>query len=78
MARSLPLVSTIFVFFLLLVATEMGPIMVAEARTCETPSNNFKGLCVSDTNCASVCQTEGFPGGHCEGFRQRCFCTKPC
>ncbi|RHN41711.1 putative defensin, invertebrate/fungal, defensin, plant [Medicago truncatula] len=55
----------------------MGPSMVA-ARTCETPSNSFKGACFSDTNCASVCQTEGFPGGHCKGFRQRCFCTKPC
>ncbi|AET03454.1 defensin Ec-AMP-D1 [Medicago truncatula] len=77
MARSVSLVSTIFVFFLLIVATEMGPSMVA-ARTCETPSNSFKGACFSDTNCASVCQTEGFPGGHCKGFRQRCFCTKPC
>ncbi|CAL5197290.1 unnamed protein product [Lathyrus oleraceus] len=76
MARSLSLVSTIFVF-LLLVAT-MGPSIVAEARECESPSQKFKGLCFSDTNCASVCQTEGFPGGKCEGLRHRCFCTKPC
>ncbi|MED6119135.1 hypothetical protein PIB30_008943 [Stylosanthes scabra] len=78
MARSLPLVSTIFVLLLLLVATEMGPTMVAEARTCESQSHRFKGPCVSDTNCASVCKTERFPSGHCRGFRRRCFCKKPC
>ncbi|NP_001351673.1 cysteine-rich knottin fold-containing protein precursor [Cicer arietinum] len=74
MARSIPMVSTIFVFLLLLVATEM----VAEARTCESKSQKFKGACVSDRNCASVCQTERFPGGHCRGFRRRCFCTTHC
>ncbi|XP_045833261.1 defensin Ec-AMP-D1-like isoform X1 [Trifolium pratense] len=79
MARSVHLVSTIFVFLLLLlVAIEMGPIMVAEARICESPSHAFKGVCMSDTNCASVCLTEGFSGGHCVGLRRRCFCTKPC
>nr|URN71264.1 defensin-like protein [Phaseolus vulgaris] len=35
----------------------MGPRMVAEARTCESQSHRFKGPCVSDTNCASVCRT---------------------
>ncbi|KAF7809562.1 Defensin-like protein [Senna tora] len=78
MARSLPLFSTIFVLLLLLVATEIGPNMVAEARTCESQSHRFKGACVSGSNCAAVCQTEGFPGGHCRGFRRRCFCTKHC
>ncbi|MED6190005.1 hypothetical protein PIB30_101536 [Stylosanthes scabra] len=78
MARSLPLVSTIFVLLLLLVATEMGPTMVAEARTCLSQSHRFKGPCVSDTNCASVCKTEGFPSGDCRGFRRRCFCKKHC
>ncbi|KAK2354576.1 hypothetical protein P8452_74921 [Trifolium repens] len=76
MSRSVPLVSTIFVLLLLLVAT--GPSMVAEARTCESQSHKFKGPCASDHNCASVCQTERFPGGHCRGFRRRCFCTKHC
>jgi hypothetical protein len=52
--------------------------MVAEARTCESQSHKFKGPCASDHNCASVCQTERFPGGHCRGFRRRCFCTKHC
>ncbi|CAL5197289.1 unnamed protein product [Lathyrus oleraceus] len=77
MARSLSLASTIFVFLFLL-ATEMGPAIVANARDCESPSQKFKGVCLSDRNCASVCQTEGFTGGDCKGLRQRCFCTKPC
>ncbi|XP_061991973.1 defensin Ec-AMP-D2-like [Rosa rugosa] len=71
--------STFFVAILLLVATGMGPnAMVAEARTCETLSHKFKGTCVRESNCASVCQTEGFSGGDCRGLRRRCFCTKHC
>lgn len=56
----------------------IGPSMVAEARTCESQSHKFKGPCASDHNCASVCQTERFSGGHCRGFRRRCFCTTHC
>ncbi|XP_054810808.1 defensin J1-2-like [Prosopis cineraria] len=52
--------------------------MVSEASTCESQSHRFKGTCVSKSNCASVCQTEGFPDGHCRGFRLRCFCSRPC
>uniref|UniRef100_A0A2N9EPF5 Knottins-like domain-containing protein n=1 Tax=Fagus sylvatica TaxID=28930 RepID=A0A2N9EPF5_FAGSY len=69
--------SSVLVLLLLLVATEMGP-MVAEARTCESQSHRFQGTCVRKSNCAAVCQTEGFHGGHCRGFRRRCFCTKHC
>ncbi|KAF3774337.1 Defensin Ec-AMP-D1 [Nymphaea thermarum] len=50
----------------------------AEARLCSSPSKRFRGLCFSDRNCASVCHTEGFPGGDCQGFRRRCMCQKPC
>ncbi|KAK9935663.1 hypothetical protein M0R45_022753 [Rubus argutus] len=71
--------SSLFVTVLLLLATGMGPnALVAEARTCESLSNKFKGVCVSQTNCGSVCQTEGFTGGDCRGLRRRCFCTKHC
>ncbi|KAB2624081.1 defensin Ec-AMP-D2-like [Pyrus ussuriensis x Pyrus communis] len=70
--------STAFVFVLLLGATGiMGPMLV-EGRTCEAHSRKFKGHCHSKSNCASVCQTEGFQGGHCHGIRRRCFCTKHC
>ncbi|GMN68918.1 hypothetical protein TIFTF001_037970 [Ficus carica] len=76
MGRSMHLLSMVFLL-LLLVATGLGP-NVAEGRTCESQSHRFKGTCVSTSNCANVCRTEGFQGGHCRGFRRRCFCTKHC
>ncbi|GAB4858635.1 hypothetical protein Ancab_010108, partial [Ancistrocladus abbreviatus] len=77
MEKSLRLISAALLLVLLVTATGLGP-QAAEARTCESQSHNFKGLCLSDSNCANVCQTEGFPSGHCRGFRHRCFCTRPC
>ncbi|XP_019198213.1 PREDICTED: defensin Ec-AMP-D1-like [Ipomoea nil] len=80
MASSLRSFAAALLFVMLFMPTELGTntIMVAEARTCESPSTKFKGPCARDSNCASVCQTEGFPGGDCKGLRRRCFCTKPC
>ncbi|XVE91903.1 hypothetical protein REPUB_Repub01dG0051400 [Reevesia pubescens] len=46
---------------------------VEGSRTCESQSHHFKGMCVSESNCAAICQTKGFHGGHCHGFRHRCF-----
>ena len=57
---------------------QQGPVRVAVARECESPSHRYKGPCARDANCASVCQTEGFSGGKCVGFRARCFCVKAC
>ncbi|WVZ23454.1 hypothetical protein V8G54_001998 [Vigna mungo] len=37
-----------------------------EARGCLTPSQSFKGLCISNENCKAVCSTEGFNSGKCE------------
>ncbi|KAF6174649.1 hypothetical protein GIB67_006301 [Kingdonia uniflora] len=71
-------ISTLLVVLLLLTATEMGPIRVVEARTCESASQRFNGPCVRASNCASVCNSEGFPSGRCRGFRRRCFCVKNC
>ncbi|TXG56961.1 hypothetical protein EZV62_018274 [Acer yangbiense] len=70
MERPVRLFSIVLLLVLVLLATgEMGQNqMVAEARTCESQSHKFKGTCVSKSNCAHVCQTEGFPGGHCRGF----------
>ncbi|KAH7866585.1 hypothetical protein Vadar_022290 [Vaccinium darrowii] len=79
MRRSVHWVSAIFLVVVLLMAsTEMGGIGVAEGRTCESQSQRFKGPCSTDRNCGSVCETEGFQGGNCRGFRRRCFCTKHC
>ncbi|CAL0313052.1 unnamed protein product [Lupinus luteus] len=78
MAHHTPFVSTIFFFLLFLLATEMGPTMVVEARICESQSQLFKGPCVSETNCGNVCRNEGFIGGTCRKPLLQCFCTKPC
>ncbi|KAI4976084.1 defensin Tk-AMP-D5-like [Hordeum vulgare subsp. vulgare] len=67
------------VVLLLLVATEFqGAVQVAFARDCRSDSKKFVGLCMSDTNCASVCLTERFTGGKCDGILKHCVCTKDC
>ncbi|KAL2935949.1 hypothetical protein RDABS01_019067 [Bienertia sinuspersici] len=66
-----------FLVLLLVLTAEVGP-RVAEARSCETASQKFKGICTSNRNCDNVCQSEGFPDGKCEGLRRRCLCSKPC
>ncbi|CAD6226261.1 unnamed protein product [Miscanthus lutarioriparius] len=58
--------------------TQLGPVTMAVARKCESQSHRFKGPCSRDANCATVCRTEGFTGGKCEGLRHRCFCTRDC
>ncbi|KAL7163156.1 hypothetical protein ACSBR2_039289 [Camellia fascicularis] len=45
----------------------MNGMVVVEARICEARSHSFGGLCISDTNCANVCQAEGFNDGYCNG-----------
>ncbi|CAD6243405.1 unnamed protein product [Miscanthus lutarioriparius] len=58
--------ASVLVLLLLLVATELGTTTVAEARYCLSQSHRFKGLRMSCSNCANVCQTENFPGGECK------------
>ncbi|XP_027154030.1 defensin Ec-AMP-D2-like [Coffea eugenioides] len=70
--------ATVLLLLALFMASDMGPIGVVEARICESQSHRFKGPCIRKDNCAAVCQTEGFHGGRCRGFRRRCFCTKHC
>ncbi|KAL6225222.1 hypothetical protein ACLB2K_004073 [Fragaria x ananassa] len=81
MDRSLRL--STFLLVLVLMATEMGPEMVAGGRpdpkTCESPSAKFEGPCIMGSNCALTCQKEGHDGGFCRDFwLPKCFCTKPC
>nr|GMC53319.1 Defensin-like protein [Ipomoea batatas] len=70
--------STVIPLLLLLLLPSFDEKMRVEGRLCESQSHKFKGECWSDTNCASVCLSEGFTGGHCRGFRLRCFCTREC
>ncbi|KAK7369568.1 hypothetical protein VNO80_11609 [Phaseolus coccineus] len=67
-----------FMFLLLLIFASDMTVTKTEARECESQSHSFRGLCLRDQNCATVCLTEGFTGGKCEGASRRCFCTKPC
>ncbi|XP_057731418.1 defensin Ec-AMP-D2-like [Arachis stenosperma] len=66
----------LFFFLLFLLASQM--VVQSEGRHCESKSHRFKGMCVHERNCASVCNLEGFSGEKCRGFRRRCFCTRHC
>ncbi|XP_019093615.1 PREDICTED: defensin-like protein 5 [Camelina sativa] len=70
-------ISAVLLLFMLLTTGMVSPVTV-EARTCETSSQLFNGLCLSASNCANVCHTEGFSDGDCRGFRRRCMCNIPC
>ncbi|NP_001146981.1 flower-specific gamma-thionin precursor [Zea mays] len=78
MELSRKLFTAVLLVMLLLLSAEVGPVAVAEARTCQSQSHRFRGPCLRRSNCANVCRTEGFPGGRCRGFRRRCFCTTHC
>ncbi|KAJ8513723.1 hypothetical protein OPV22_004157 [Ensete ventricosum] len=70
--------SVLLLLFLSLLLIASEEMVAVEGRTCESASSRFKGTCVRSSNCASVCQGEGFPDGRCEGLRRRCMCRKPC
>ncbi|GLJ37010.1 hypothetical protein SUGI_0749910 [Cryptomeria japonica] len=77
MARKTISISTVLLLLLLFISVEMEG---AEGRMCKSQSHKFKGLCLSDTNCQSVCGTEKFPTGSCDlhGVNRKCYCYKPC
>nr|ACV84381.1 defensin precursor [Triticum turgidum subsp. durum] len=82
MALSRRMAPSALLLLVLLVATEMGATTtkVAEARDCVSQSHNFKGACLSSSNCPAVCRTENFPDGECHTphFERKCFCKRPC
>ncbi|XP_052141917.1 defensin J1-2-like [Oryza glaberrima] len=50
-----------------------------EAKICHDPSQTFKGMCLSNSNCISSCISEDYTGGYCGGVIDRkCMCTKEC
>ncbi|KAI4326188.1 hypothetical protein MLD38_031526 [Melastoma candidum] len=68
----------VLLLLLVVLASREDAVSRAEARVCESQSHGFHHMCMSDHNCALVCRDEGFSGGHCQGLRKRCFCTKLC
>ncbi|XP_023645901.1 defensin-like protein 6 [Capsella rubella] len=64
-------------FFLLLVLFSSQEIGI-EGRMCQSKSHHFRRMCWSDHNCAMICRSERFSGGHCHGFHRRCYCTRLC
>ncbi|KAJ3682315.1 hypothetical protein LUZ60_014888 [Juncus effusus] len=68
------MVSAFLFCFLLLAATEMGPVKMVLARHCYSQSHRFKGTCFSSSNCGNVCRNEGFPDGSChtEHMQRKC------
>ncbi|KAM3405867.1 hypothetical protein ACQJBY_000099 [Aegilops geniculata] len=78
--RRMAAAPAVLLLLLLLVATEMGTMKTAEARTCLSQSHKFKGTCLSNSNCAGVCRTENFPDGECNSHRleRKCFCKRTC
>ncbi|CAD6220498.1 unnamed protein product [Miscanthus lutarioriparius] len=78
MGLSTKLFAVLFLLIIGYTETQLGPVTMAVARKCESQSLHFRGPCSRDTNCASVCLTEGFSGGVCKGLRHRCFCTRDC
>ncbi|XP_049403861.1 defensin J1-2-like [Solanum stenotomum] len=71
MAGLSKVVATILLMLMLVFST-------VEAKTCESQSRRFKGLCFNTWKCRFVCSTERFSSGHCNGLRHRCICTKQC
>ncbi|XP_055819089.1 defensin-like protein [Solanum dulcamara] len=75
------LFTTMLLLLMVLFATEMEPAkawtMIKEmervqARTCQSESPQFMGVCTTNSYCASICNTEGFLDGKCQFFRCRC------
>ncbi|EMS52103.1 hypothetical protein CFC21_065065 [Triticum aestivum] len=78
--RRMAAAPAVLLLLLLLVATEMGTMKTAEARTCLSQSHKFKGTCLSNSNCAAVCRTENFPDGECNTHlvERKCYCKRTC
>ncbi|KAF0913053.1 hypothetical protein E2562_019825 [Oryza meyeriana var. granulata] len=51
---------------------------VVQAKLCEKPSKDFKGVCLSSQNCGNKCEKEGYIDGKCKHLIPRCYCAMEC
>ena len=58
--------------------TDDSAVRSIQARTCEVPSEKYKGLCMKRHNCVEICQSEGYSYGRCSKILRCCICLKPC
>ncbi|KAL0443128.1 UNVERIFIED_CONTAM: Defensin-like protein [Sesamum latifolium] len=49
-----------------------------EAAVCSAPSRLFHGVCILDSNCAKICEKEGYLSGNCKGLLMKCICIRDC
>ncbi|KAL4366829.1 hypothetical protein GQ457_05G016600 [Hibiscus cannabinus] len=79
MERFFRYVSTAFLLLVILLATELGPVVVVKGKSCEFPSSMPDNWCLISGPCNVLCQDNEFDGGECQGFLfGRCICTKEC
>nr|XP_027103400.1 defensin NsD7-like [Coffea arabica] len=77
MESKLLLSTTILLLFLLLISNH-GLVMEAEAAMCSKPSKLYEGPCIFRDACRFVCNDEGWPDGRCTKIFGKCICYKPC
>ncbi|EOA25225.1 hypothetical protein CARUB_v10018538mg [Capsella rubella] len=81
MKLSQRVLSALLLISFILAATATSEMGLAADKVCKTRSDRFSGVCLSNNNCAIICQQfENFDSGHCEfdGAFRRCLCTKNC
>nr|CAD2168302.1 unnamed protein product [Meloidogyne enterolobii] len=61
-------------FIIILIISSTFLLKIDEINA-DSLSGNFKGPCLSDTNCRNVCKGEGKRSGHCNTtFFGKCWC----
>ncbi|TVU51194.1 hypothetical protein EJB05_02603 [Eragrostis curvula] len=73
--------SAVLLLFLLLLATDVGPLVMVKARSCAVEDSDFKG-CSSwwspdNDGCVASCKSKGVEPGYCAGGGF-CLCFAPC
>ncbi|XP_011095738.1 extensin-like [Sesamum indicum] len=71
-AKMLPAAALLLLLHLLISQNGVG------AAVCSAPSRLFHGVCILDSNCAKICEKEGYLSGNCKGLLMKCICIRDC